>query len=48
MKVNIFCGPEEAMLDNWWKFVFNWKNILFFEKTEPSSALKKLFFGSSI
>ena len=42
MKVNIFCGPEEAMLHNWWKLVFNWKNILFFEKIEPSSAVKML------
>ena len=40
MKVNIFYRPEEAMLDNWQKLVFNWKNILFFEKIEPSSALK--------
>ena len=42
MKFNIFYRPEEAMLDNWQKPVFNWKDILFFEKIEPSSALKML------
>ena len=42
MKVNIFFRPEEAMLDNWQKLVFNWKYFLFLEKLEPSSAFKIL------
>ena len=30
------------MLDNWQKLVLTEKNLLFFEKIEPSSALKIL------
>ena len=29
MNINIFCGPEEAMLDNWQKLDFNTKYFLF-------------------
>ena len=41
MKVNIFFRPEEAMLGNWQKFVFDLKNFLFLEILEPSWTLKK-------
>ena len=30
MKVNIFFRSEEAMLENWQKFVFYWNIFLFF------------------
>ena len=37
MNIHIFCSPEEAMLENWWKHDFNTKYFLFWEKSEPSS-----------
>ena len=38
MNINIFCRPEEAMLNNWQKLVSKQKYFLFLEKFELSST----------
>ena len=39
MKVNIFCRPEEAILENWQKLVSN-KNIFCFKRKSGHSSIK--------